>query len=116
MNHGYAEYFYRLAALFLSEGEVAITKENHKFFAMVSRLTGESIEQADFLQQVQLLVETGDLFLKRSMLHADADGSLPEQFNRYTGFGQGAPNLTWSHSSFLRAYDSRLKVKAAQTK
>lgn len=38
----------------------------------------------------------------RAMFHADR-GHISEQFNRETGFMQGAPDLTWSHNAVLTA-------------
>ncbi len=49
----------------------------------------------------------GDLFLKRIEHHANPDGSLSEQMNRYSGFMQGAHDLTWSYASFLTALFAR---------
>lgn len=40
----------------------------------------------------------------RVIFHLDAHGSMREQFNRETGYQQGARDLTWSYVSYLTAY------------
>jgi glucoamylase len=45
-------------------------------------------------------------FLDRSIYHSDPKGRMPEQFNRNNGFTQGAADLTWSYTSYVRAYRS----------
>ncbi len=42
-------------------------------------------------------------FLDRSIFHVDPEGRMPEQFNRYSGYTQGAKDLTWSYISYSRA-------------
>lgn len=49
------------------------------------------------------LFEEADSYLSRVLFHRNADGSLSEQMNRENGYMQGAPNLTWSHASFITA-------------
>lgn len=44
--------------------------------------------------------------IDRALFHVGADGALSEQFNRVTGFEQGAQNLTWSHVAYLTAYQA----------
>ena len=53
------------------------------------------------------LIHHGDSYLARNQVHANPDGSLSEQINRNSGHHQGAPNLTWSHASFLTAVWAR---------
>lgn len=53
------------------------------------------------------LIRQGDSYLERNRVHANPDGSFSEQINRYSGHQQGAPNLTWSHASFLTAVWAR---------
>lgn len=49
----------------------------------------------------------GDDYLSCSQFHMGEDGSLSEQFNRITGFMQGAHDLTWSYASLLTAFFNR---------
>jgi glucoamylase len=46
----------------------------------------------------------GRLYLDRTMRHMGPNGEMSEQYNRQSGFLQGAHDLTWSYASFLRAY------------
>ncbi|GEQ66503.1 hypothetical protein JCM33374_g166 [Metschnikowia sp. JCM 33374] len=53
-----------------------------------------------------------DTFMEVIRDHIDSDGHMSEQFNRNTGYMQGAKDLTWSYSSF---YDSvRWRTKAQE--
>ncbi len=45
----------------------------------------------------------GQAYLERVLLHAGPDLNMSEQFNRSTGFRQGARSLTWSFSALYRA-------------
>ena len=108
LNHGMAEYFYRVAAIYRNVDGVLVTGVNIQFFDMVYSMGGTSLpkvlEGADLAER---LMAVGDMLMARSQRHAFPNGSLSEQFNRETGFSQGAPDLTWSHSSFLRAKAAR---------
>lgn len=48
-----------------------------------------------------------DRFMATVQYHQHDNGSLSEQFNRWTGFEQGARDLTWSYASFISAADAR---------
>lgn len=39
----------------------------------------------------------------RVLFHSDRNGAMSEQFNQYTGYMQGAVELTWSHNAFMTA-------------
>ncbi|OMP86130.1 Glucoamylase GLU1 [Diplodia seriata] len=56
------------------------------------------------------LKSLGDGFLAVIRKHASADGSLSEQFDRWTGFERGAEDLTWSYGAFLQALWARQRV------
>ena len=53
----------------------------------------------------------GDSFLEVVRTHMSHEGEMSEQFNKYTGFLQGARDLSWSYSSFLDAVRSRAKAQ-----
>jgi glucoamylase len=74
-------------------GEASILKTGMKFKPSDS-LYGKIMSQ--------LLIE-GDKMLGRTFYHRDEHGSLSEQMNRFSGYMQGARDLTWSHASFLSA-------------
>ncbi|GMM34854.1 glucan 1,4-alpha-glucosidase [Saccharomycopsis crataegensis] len=62
---------------------------------------------SEFNMMVNNLFSFGDSFLKVVFAHITEDGELSEQFNRDTGFSQGAQNLTWSYSSVWNALRER---------
>ncbi|KAI8616035.1 Six-hairpin glycosidase-like protein, partial [Chytriomyces sp. MP71] len=77
-----------------------------------SNMTGWSYRESPrfFASVIGNLTLAGDAFVRRVMQHVPQRdvgmsghrlGSLSEQFNRDTGFMQGAEELTWSHASFL---------------
>ncbi|CAI4064521.1 hypothetical protein SKDZ_09G0720 [Saccharomyces kudriavzevii ZP591] len=63
-----------------------------------------------FNQTLQRILQLADSFLVKLKTHVGADGELSEQFNRHTGFMQGAQHLTWSYTSFWDAYQLRQEI------
>ncbi|AJR38734.1 AQG_2a_G0026680.mRNA.1.CDS.1 [Saccharomyces cerevisiae] len=63
-----------------------------------------------FNQTIQKIFQLADSFLVKLKAHVGTDGELSEQFNKYTGFMQGAQHLTWSYTSFWDAYQIRQEV------
>ncbi len=53
---------------------------------------------------VKQLDETAIKQFNRVLFHRLANGNLSEQFNRDTGFQQGAHDLTWSYTAYISAY------------
>lgn len=51
-------------------------------------------------QTMQNLFRLGDSFLDKLREHVSDEGEMSEQFNKYTGFLQGARHLTWSYGAF----------------
>ncbi|ORX65609.1 Six-hairpin glycosidase [Linderina pennispora] len=49
----------------------------------------------------------GDRYMARVARHTDANGKMWEEWNLSTGFGQGAPDLTWSYGAHVSAATSR---------
>lgn len=115
---GAAEYLYRLSLEIEESNKISISRLNQKFFNEVGRyhtfrvnqtLSGETTQFSNLVQQ---LVYDGDNYLDRVIFHRNPDGSLSEQINRFSGYMQGAPNLTWSHASFVTAKLAREKIKS----
>lgn len=52
----------------------------------------------------ELLKKKAVSFLDRTIYHSNPGGRLPEQFNRNSGYAQGARDLTWSYTSYIRAF------------
>lgn len=65
-----------------------------------------------FDEIVRRLKEVGDQFLDVVKTHADAEGSLSEQFDRVTGYMRGARDLTWSYGAFLQAHRTRQRLES----
>lgn len=105
---GAAEYLYRLSLTYLKNQKIAIDFANVNYYSQVLGLQlnqGQTISrnQPEFKKIISHLINEGDLYMLRILYHSNPDGSLSEQFNRENGYMQGAPNLTWSHASFLTA-------------
>jgi len=63
-----------------------------------------------FNQTINNLFNYSDSFLDIIREHISNDGSMSEQFNKNTGFMQGAENLTWSYGSFWNCFRWRQKA------
>ncbi|KAL6948747.1 hypothetical protein ACO0QE_001220 [Hanseniaspora vineae] len=61
------------------------------------------------------LLSYGDSFLDKVREHVSGDGEMSEQMNKYTGFLQGANNLTWSYGAFWNSVQWRQNVYAIMT-
>lgn len=68
---------------------------------------GETLQKAQLCQIAQALLTEADKILYAVYRHTPESGMLTEEINRYTGFEQGAKNLTWSYDSFVTAIWSR---------
>lgn len=97
----FAEYYYLLANELSKHGPNAINSRNIWFFKSFGYEEGTPIEPL-----ARALISYGDQFLSRIKIHSQ-DNHLSEQFNRTTGFMQGARDLTWSYASLLTAIRAR---------
>lgn len=68
-----------------------------EYYCLLSKLSVNASDKNAYL-------EKGLGFLNRSLFHSDTNGNMSEQFNRDSGYMQGAIQLTWSYVSYLRAY------------
>ncbi len=102
LTTGYAEFLYRSAAEFEKKGSFSINSINERFFKWLGIDSGSSVSQL-----AAAMRSRGDSFLARVKFHGGDDGRLPEQFNRHSGFRQGAKDLTWSNAAFITAIDAR---------
>jgi len=117
-----AEIHYKAARAFVSRGSVSVTDLNREFFMRaivpsdnINLAAGETVAAADprFSTLMQALVREGDRYMQRVQKHSQADGNLYEEFNRDSGFMQGAPELTWSHVAFCTAWRARQAITKA---
>ena len=110
-TNAFAEFYFRCAKTWESQGWIRMTSVNAHFFkrlnlsGKVAIRGGERIYSSDprFRAVIQSLREQGDGYLRRSRYHGDPSGALSEQFNRTSGYMQSAAELTWSHASMLTA-------------
>lgn len=63
-----------------------------------------------FKQTMISIFDLGESFLDKIREHASEEGSMSEQFNKYTGYLQGARDLTWSYGAFWSSCHIRSKV------
>jgi glucoamylase len=56
-------------------------------------------------------VVRGDKYMARAKFHADQEGRMAEQINRFSGYMLSAHDLTWSYAAFLTAYEARKLAK-----
>ncbi|SCV00933.1 LAME_0G12926g1_1 [Lachancea meyersii CBS 8951] len=63
-----------------------------------------------FKQTMVSLFTLGDSFLDKVREHVSAEGEMSEQFNKYTGYIQGARHLTWSYGAFWNSCRWRTQV------
>jgi len=117
----FAELNYRIAQEWGAQGRVDVTALNLPYLRAVlgdSALgkrwlrSGARLErgQADFDLLMSRIRETGDSYMTRVKYHTPRDGALAEQFNRDTGFMQGARDLAWSYASFITALAERSRL------
>lgn len=114
-----AEFLYRTASEISKMQTLKINSVNEKFFHSLYGTKkvrrGQRFINSDpeFRVLLQNLIAEGDRYLDRVIYHRNTDGSLSEQINRESGYMQGAPNLTWSHASFLTAKIARDRAVTA---
>ena len=112
-TNAFAEYCYTVATTYKNLKEVQVTELGLPFLRSMAPgvvlRAGETVSASDprFSALLAGLRKSGDAFMRRTRLHAHADGSLSEQINRENGYMQGARDLTWSYASFITAALSR---------
>ena len=106
---GSAEFLYRSVSQIARQGQIAVTAVNAEFLnktgGMARLKAGQNLVRGskEFQSLLNNLFSEADRSLARVLYHKNDDGSLSEQINLQSGYMQGAPNLTWSHASFLTA-------------
>jgi glucoamylase len=102
-TNAYAELYYRCANSWEKAGKIVVSSANLPLFTGVQ--VGETIFASDarFASLIQGVRKIGDTYLRRTQFHSDPSGHLSEEFNRTSGYMQGARDLTWSYASLLNA-------------
>jgi len=72
-----------------------------------------SFNSTQFNAVVSGMISFGDSFLSTVQQHAFQNGSISEEFDRYSGYCVGARDLTWSYVAFQTASDARQRLVAA---
>jgi glucoamylase len=109
-SNAFAEFYYRLENSYKNKGEISINPTNHAFFTDLGiEVALGTLRKTDplFERILKRLSLEGDEYLNRVKFHSDSDGQMSEQMNRWSGFLQGARDLTWSYASFLTALRAR---------
>lgn len=108
--------FKTIYKLLIRNQDLFINKYNQDFYGSFIKFDIDELElllpynSAKYNNALQNLFDFGDSYLKVVKDHADKDGHLSEQFNKYTGYMQGAKDLTWSYSAFWNAIRWRTKA------
>lgn len=113
ITNGFAEFHFRLARRLEKRGVLMIDRWNQPFFRDLGLDLPVGVIQkgeSRFSAVLQALRTEGDEYLTRVKYHIDSDGQMAEQMNRWSGYLQGARDLTWSYASFLTALEARSKV------
>jgi len=109
-THYFAEFYYRLAHALMIQGELLIDQNSRVFWA---RFTNEphlvkiNSNTRLWKKVINKIIAKGDSFLNHTKEHTAPSGAMAEQINRNTGKQQGAHDLSWSYSSFIRAAEAR---------
>lgn len=100
-----------------SQQDLLINEYNQEFFKSFINFEADDLEEfvipynsTRYNNALLNLFDFGDSFLKIIKDHVDGNGHMSEQFNKYTGYMQGAKDLTWSYSAFWNALRWRNKT------
>lgn len=64
-----------------------------------------------FTQTMISVFDLGESFLDVVREHVSEGGQMSEQFNKYTGYLQGAANLTWSYGALWKSCHARAQAQ-----
>ncbi|KAG5421358.1 SGA1 [Candida metapsilosis] len=98
------------------KSSLKINDANRQFFQPLINITESEYileyNTTDFNSVVSKLTAYADSFLDVVRTHTDSQGRMSEQFNKYTGYMQGAKDLTWSYSAVWNAIRWRKRALA----
>jgi glucoamylase len=102
-----AEFYFKLAMVLRSGGEMAVTDDNARFRLLLGAAggAGDSPAAAAF--------ERGERFMGTVQAYTPPTGDLSEQFDRTTGAQTSAKRLAWSYAAFITAAASRRQAAQA---
>lgn len=113
-----------------AKSDIVITKDTREFYSSVTKIPHRVNSNREIMKlkygskqynsALYNILEYSDSFMKCLKNHVGNGGHMLEQFNRNTGYMQGANDLTWSYSSFVSGARWRTKayemVRAIQKK
>lgn len=114
-----SEFMFKLVYyLYLHKKDLVITKDQYKFYYNFIELDIHIYDEKivmpyksdAFIKSTLSLMKYADSFLKVIKRHVDENGHMSEQFNKYSGYMEGAKDLTWSYGSFWSALRWRNKA------
>ncbi|KAJ2837033.1 hypothetical protein FBU31_001227, partial [Coemansia sp. 'formosensis'] len=113
-----AEYHYRLALAYAQTEHLAVSPEltallewTAPYLQSGGEFNATLLYSRDGYQGLlSYLLKAGDLYMARVARHTDRDHTMYEQWNRYTGYGQGAKHLTWSYAAHMSAARARSEL------
>ncbi|KAI9027151.1 glucoamylase b [Phycomyces nitens] len=108
----FTELYYNIILAFKAKPtDITVNHINRPFFA---KFDSQAVPGKIYVKggdEYNMLLEdiaaSADRFLATIKYHQHPNGSLSEQFNRWTGFQQGARDLTWSHAGLITATRAR---------
>ncbi|CAO3633478.1 unnamed protein product [Cunninghamella echinulata] len=110
-TNAFAELYYRAIKEWTDNGSVKVTSISLPFFKKFDNNASDGTTYIAGSDQFNSLVNNvalaADQFLSTVKYHQYQNGSMSEQYNRYTGYNQGAYDLTWSHASTLTAINAK---------
>ncbi|RKO97974.1 hypothetical protein CXG81DRAFT_15603 [Caulochytrium protostelioides] len=130
-----AEIYYRAAAQFTTDGGIDVTDVSLRAFERLGVPTENTAAAAGidanddddrviragghyalgspgFAAIIGALLATADGHVRQTRFHqGDPTAPLAEEFNRYTGYPQGARELTWSYASLVTVSDAYQSLK-----
>ncbi|MBP7845177.1 MAG: glycoside hydrolase family 15 protein [Proteobacteria bacterium] len=111
---GMAEYYYYLVQELQIDNRIIADDVNIDFLKKI--LNRDTIYIGDTVyfdkEELRLLTLKADSYVARVKFHVDEDGSMSEQFDRYTGYQRSARHLSWSYAAFLSAIKQRRALPA----
>ncbi|CAI5758440.1 unnamed protein product [Candida verbasci] len=110
-----AEFIYRMIYnLITKKKDIIIDETNAAFYKNIVEGEGAfSYDTNEYDKVISALLEYGDSYLNVVKFHSDK-GRMSEQFNKYTGFMQGAEDLTWSYGAVYNAIHWRENVESVR--
>ncbi|KAF3937920.1 Glucoamylase [Dactylella cylindrospora] len=116
-----AELFYNAAYTFSALDAITVTPTTQKFWKYFAPDADPTLGRKyssrshTFKEMVRGLQGWGDMWIRTVKYWSPADGRFPEEFDRETGKGVGAKDLTWSYASVITAGAARARAVGSKS-